>query len=213
MNHLTDEEIAKILIKDNGEELVDIEKACPGVIVKFDDKSAQRQKPALIRKTVVEMLNKAKSCLPERFTFIIRDAWRSPEVQKQIKTSFIRRFTKKYPDWSEEKVIKEVGKYVAPFSGERVSGHMTGAALDLGLAKDGKKVPTESKKLSYQENSQSHQPKLPNYIQKNRKIIFGALQKAGFVNYHHEWWHWSYGDQYWAAVLNKPNAIYGAINE
>ena len=66
MNHLTDEEIAKILIKDNGEELVDIEKACPGVIVKFDDKSAQRQKPALIRKTVVEMLNKAKSCLPER---------------------------------------------------------------------------------------------------------------------------------------------------
>ena len=37
------------------------------------------------------------------------------------------------------------------------------------------------------------------------------MKKAGFVNYPPEWWHWSYGDRYWAAALNKKFAIYKGI--
>jgi D-alanyl-D-alanine dipeptidase len=26
-----------------------------------------------------------------------------------------------------------------------------------------------------------------------------------------EWWHWSYGDRYWAFAAHRPAAIYGPI--
>jgi len=29
------------------------------------------------------------------------------------------------------------------------------------------------------------------------------------VNYPTEWWHWSYGDRYWAFVTGAPHALYG----
>lgn len=45
--------------------------------------------------------------------------------------------------------------------------------------------------------------------QENRKIMSDALSKVGFVNYSTEYWHWSYGDRYWAYHKNEPHAIYG----
>jgi zinc D-Ala-D-Ala dipeptidase len=32
------------------------------------------------------------------------------------------------------------------------------------------------------------------------------------VNYPTEWWHWSYGDSYWALTTGAPAAIYGPID-
>ncbi len=37
-----------------------------------------------------------------------------------------------------------------------------------------------------------------------------ALNVVGFVNYPTEYWHWSYGDRYWAYVKQQPFAIYGS---
>jgi D-alanyl-D-alanine dipeptidase len=34
---------------------------------------------------------------------------------------------------------------------------------------------------------------------------------AGFVNYPYEWWHYSYGDRYWAFVKGTRPAIYGGL--
>jgi len=34
---------------------------------------------------------------------------------------------------------------------------------------------------------------------------------AGFVNYPTEWWHWSYGDRYWAYATHRSAAIYGPV--
>jgi D-alanyl-D-alanine dipeptidase len=38
--------------------------------------------------------------------------------------------------------------------------------------------------------------------------LAAALSAAGFVNYPTEWWHWSYGDRYWAMVTGEPAALY-----
>ncbi len=35
----------------------------------------------------------------------------------------------------------------------------------------------------------------------------------GLVNYPTEWWHWSYGDRYWALVTGAPHAPYGPVVE
>jgi hypothetical protein len=39
-----------------------------------------------------------------------------------------------------------------------------------------------------------------------------AERLVGFVNYPTEWWHWSYGDRYWALATGAPAACYGPVN-
>jgi D-alanyl-D-alanine dipeptidase len=46
---------------------------------------------------------------------------------------------------------------------------------------------------------------------KNRKIMSDALIQQGFVNYPTEYWHWSYGDRYWAFMKHQPYAIYDSF--
>jgi hypothetical protein len=38
-----------------------------------------------------------------------------------------------------------------------------------------------------------------------------ASWSAGLVNYPTEWWHWSYGDRYWALLTGADHAIYGPV--
>lgn len=47
--------------------------------------------------------------------------------------------------------------------------------------------------------------------QENRKIMNAVLSKVGFVNYATEYWHWSYGDRYWAYYKDEPYALYGSV--
>lgn len=47
----------------------------------------------------------------------------------------------------------------------------------------------------------------------NRKILAYALESVGFVNYYTEWWHWSYGDRYWAVMNNLDRALYNPVSE
>jgi D-alanyl-D-alanine dipeptidase len=132
----------------------------------------------------------------------------------EIHFNFVRRFGKKYPNWPHWRVIREVEKYVASWKGRIVSGHMAGGAIDLRLVdKYGRKIPMKSRKLTYQENAMPVQKKLPSYIQKNRQILFEAMQRAGFSNCHNEYWHWSYGDYYWAIRTKNPVAIYGPARD
>ncbi len=84
--------------------------------------------------------------------------------------------------------------------------------MDLRLWKDGKRIPMRSEDLTYEENSLSNQPKLHDYLRKNREIMFRALAKAGLSNYPKEFWHWSYGDVWWAKRLGKEFAMYGVIS-
>jgi D-alanyl-D-alanine dipeptidase len=45
----------------------------------------------------------------------------------------------------------------------------------------------------------------------NRAVLAEAMSTAGFVNYPTEWWHWSYGDRYWALISGEEHAVYGPV--
>ena len=200
-----------IKIKDNEEKLVDIRKKCPGIIC--DLKCAKiYQRKCLVRESVAKMLNKAKSYLPAGTTFIVGDAWRSKRMQKKVFMNRVRRMKRQFPKWSYQKALKETKKFIAPYKGKNVSGHMFGGAADIRLAKSGKKISMRSKKLTYQENAQPVQPKLAKYLQRNREIMYQSLKKAGFSQAPHEFWHWSYGDLWWAKRNDKKQTIYGPID-
>ena len=202
-----------IRIKECGEPLIDIKKLCPDLVINLGSLRMKKEKTAYLRKTVAEMICQAKKYLPEDMTFIINDAWRPRYVQEEIFQQFIKHFKKRFFSWTASQIIKEVEKYVAPSKGKYASGHMTGGAVDLRLWRNGKKIPMNSSQLSYQENAKSFQSKLPAYMQKNRQVMFEALQKVGLSNYPKEYWHWSYGDTWWAKRNKKKVAIYGVIAE
>lgn len=43
------------------------------------------------------------------------------------------------------------------------------------------------------------------------ELLARVLRGAGLVNYPTEWWHWSYGDRYWALMTGAPAAVYGPV--
>ncbi len=52
---------------------------------------------------------------------------------------------------------------------------------------------------------------LPKEAQENHATLLRAMEDTDFVNYPHEWWHFSYGDRYWAFTTGEPAAPYGAV--
>ena len=51
-------------------------------------------------------------------------------------------------------------------------------------------------------------PDVKDEHKKNRLLLYDIMTDAGFVNAESEWWHYSYGDRYWAFEKKQPNAIY-----
>jgi len=47
-----------------------------------------------------------------------------------------------------------------------------------------------------------------NYDQ-NRKLLAQVMHHAGFAQHPNEWWHFCYGDQFWAWLTQQSQAIYG----
>ena len=54
-------------------------------------------------------------------------------------------------------------------------------------------------------------PHLDAQARAHRAVLRTALEGAGLVNYPTEWWHWSFGDRYWAVVTGAPVALYGPV--
>lgn len=93
------------------------------------------------------------------------------------------------------------------------SGHNTGGALDVTLVstETGQDLPLGSSWLSSCEATYTWSPKIPQHEQFNRILLYMAMTSSGFVNNASEWWHYSFGDQYWATFFDKPYAHYGPI--
>ena len=49
-----------------------------------------------------------------------------------------------------------------------------------------------------------------NEIRNNRRLLYYTMIKAGFTNLPSEWWHYDYGDRFWAYYTKKP-AIYRGV--
>lgn len=198
-------------IKECGEQLVDIEKFCTTIKVDHSNRIVKKIGKVLVRKTVAKKLCQAQKLLPKGVTFILHDAWRSQKVQQTIFQSFIDNSDKLFPGIPKERVLDEIKKYVHPWQGKYASGHLTGGAFDIRLVKNGRRLPMKSSRLSYQENSKSSQLNLPLNIRKNREMLASALRRVGFSNHPGEFWHWSYGDIYWAEREKQKIAIYGIV--
>ncbi len=159
-----------------------------------------------VRESVLKKLCAADLLLPEGYNLCLKEGYRSKERQEKSFQNVLMKYQETYKDKSVKEILKMVSAYVAPIE---VAGHPTGGAVDVVLLKNGKEIwmgtnfndePSETENKTFLHNESINEE-----ARKNRKILIQVMQMNGFINYPAEWWHWSYGDKYWAYVNRCPS--------
>ena len=95
--------------------------------------------------------------------------------------------------------------------------HSTGAAVDLTLQDGfGREVDMgspidETSERSYPDHYAKATAPLMRTCHENRVLLNALMASAGFCRHGNEWWHFSLGDQMWAAARGNAVAIYGRV--
>jgi D-alanyl-D-alanine dipeptidase len=216
----------KIKIEECGEELIPLDDLKPRRII-IDPiyyKGLPKKTKCYVREKVARLLCEASTMLPLGWKICIFDAWRPLKLQKLLYKKYRAKLKQKYPNISEKELNRRVVKYVSFPSLDPTNPppHLTGGAVDLTLVdKTGKKLEmgTEFDTFSRKAHTRFYEVKLKKFGKlksqellwlKNRRILFHLLSSVGFTNYPREWWHFDYGDQFWADI-KKTKAIYGII--
>jgi D-alanyl-D-alanine dipeptidase len=86
--------------------------------------------------------------------------------------------------------------------------HLTGGSVDLTLRRKGGEplfmggVFDDPAPLShtafFEPGAVASEPLSHAEARANRRLLFWAMEDAGFVNFHAEWWHFDFGGQLWA---------------
>lgn len=176
-------------------------------------------KGCYLRKTVYELLLKAQANLPKGYRLRIWDAWRPLALQKELyevyRQDLISTFKLSTLPKNEQDNI--ISKYIAiPSENPNLPpAHTTGGAVDLTLIdENGNELDMGTGFDDFSEKATTDYFEKPEYdgtqVQKNRRILYQAMTKAGFTNLPSEWWHYDYGNRNWAN-FSKNEAVYKGV--
>lgn len=183
----------------------------------------------LVRKTVAEKLAAVNERLSHAgIELYIFDAYRPVEVQDYFFKEWMpNQLRKQYPEWSESEIEAETRNYWG--RGSREDGtvdpqsppfHSTGGAVDLLLRDKATKrlIHTGSFFDDFSPASETdfyERLALVRHLDMwevegllNRRMLYWSLIDGGFANNPKELWHFSYGDQLWAAITGQKEAFY-----
>ena len=206
-----DPRVTGIQVSDNGEDLDDIrDQGLRVSSLRADDAGDF----AHVRAGLATRLLQAEEALPRGTHLLLIEGYRPPARQRLYFDEYLSSLREATPEADEERLRMLTSRYVSP---PEIAPHSAGAAIDLTLCTgDGTELdlgtrvnatPEESAGACYTDH-----PSVGGEARRNRVALAGALHAAGLVNYPTEWWHWSYGDRYWALETGAPSAIYGAVN-
>lgn len=216
----------KVPINECGERLVALSLIAPDLFITERTFLRQLGKEAenlpdelYLREGVVKRLIKAAERLQEidpEYKFLIYDAYRPIERQKQYFENKVRSILEKDPQLSVGEAIEQAKRYVSFPSENPMSPpvHSTGGAVDLVIIKGIQRIPMKSDDLGahslQSETDYYNDAKSESELtyKKNRELLNRVMTEQGFTNYPKEYWHYDYGDQFWG-VLTQQEAIYG----
>jgi D-alanyl-D-alanine dipeptidase len=199
-------------IQDNGEKIVSVEAYfkehnTPISYTPPQDIKEINQELKL-RATAAEKLLAAAKQLPEGFMFQVSEGYRPLWYQRKVFNQIFADMKKKYPDKSEKEVWEETTMYVS--DPDLSPPHSSGGTTDLTIIdKNMTRIDMGNPMNTVGEKSNTFAEGLTPQQEKNRMMLYDTLTNAGFVNIASEWWHYSYGDQYWALYNKLPHALYG----
>lgn len=218
MVELSDERVLRMKVADCGEPLVEIG-AC-GTLLFGDPPECPETAPHYrwVRQGVARRLEQAQAALPEGLRLRLYEGYRCPSVQAMIFAGQLGRTTAANPQWNPALCFQEAAKLASPlhtFAGEPIlPPHSTGGAVDIEIVdEDGRVIDFGMEAKDWvavePELCATAHPGLSAAARRNRDLLVDVMEAAGFVNYPREWWHFSYGDKYWAFLTRAPAALYG----
>lgn len=197
--------INRVPIKENNEALIPVpstSKLCPRPIAGTE---------VYLREDCLRRLNSAADSLPSGTCLILVEGYRSLARQKELwdnQIAIVRDANSHLPEDEIERITR---LSVAKPSGIG-GGHQTGGAVDVTLGDEFCcELDMGTRIQEFSRLTPTDVRGLPSDIATLRKILLAAMHGAGFSNFPGEWWHFSYGDQMWAAYLRKKSATYGPI--
>jgi D-alanyl-D-alanine dipeptidase len=207
-----DPRVAAVPVNDCGDELIDTRHLAGLDVAPNDD--PRNTAHSFLRRSVAERLLQAQSALPSGLRILVAEGYRPYDLQEFDFSRRRRRLLDGDPTLSDEDAFLKASEGVSP---PEVAPHVSGAAVDLPLVDERGQAldmgtpindsPEESEGACYfdAENITAE-------ARRNRDTLAGALLGAGLVNYPAEWWHWSYGDRYWALMTEHRHAIFGPMH-
>lgn len=171
-----------------------------------------------VRQEVFEKLLLAQSLLPQGFRLRIWDGWRPFALQQELYEKYSQRILAHFslsnaPAQEQQRLIAQYVSY--PNDDPLLPPvHTTGGAVDVTLlGPDGEELNMGSSFDSFTEAATTdyfEHPGADPAVRENRRLLFHCMTAAGFENLPSEWWHYGYGDSFWAYYRNTP-ALYKGI--
>jgi len=161
-----------------------------------------------LRRGVVERLLQAQEALPQGYSLVVLDGWRTPRFQGDLLAYY------------REQTGEALDGYVSdPASRTRMAPHTTGGAVDLTLAHEGVALALGTDFDSFDDaahllalESVGDDAEPRHRVARDlRRLLGHVLTGAGLAPYPLEWWHWSYGEQRWAAQHRMGRTIYAPV--
>jgi D-alanyl-D-alanine dipeptidase len=191
-------DVSNVKVSENGEKLVLLNDVRPDSLVVFSKAFKEHKKGSienvLVRETVKERLIAASEQLPKGYKLVVWETYTPKALQESIRNTKL----------------------------DDISGlsHMTGGAVDVSLADENGNLldmgtdlnhgSPENKSTTYFEELDELNEK-EKELRENRRILFHAMSEAGFVNNPLAWFHWDYGNLWWAKVKGE-DAFYGSLD-
>ncbi|MDA5147389.1 M15 family metallopeptidase [Streptomyces sp. AD681] len=205
---MSDPRVAAIPVHECSERLLDVRRGPLLVDMRKQDDSDAF---FYLREGVLERLLQAQAHLPAGLGFLVVEGYRPPALQRRYFEKYAARLRAEHPGWTDEQIRSAASRFVSP---PEIAPHSAGAAVDLTLVDaDGRELdlgtpmnatPEESAGACYTDAAG-----IGEQARAHREILGRALTAVGLVNYPTEWWHWSFGDRYWALATGAASARYG----
>ncbi|GLW21527.1 D-alanyl-D-alanine dipeptidase [Microbispora amethystogenes] len=205
---ISDLRVTSIGVEECGEKLSDVRGR-----LRVDERLADPAGAyAHLREGLLARLEEAQDRLPAGCNLVVVEGYRPPALQRRYFEEYKAELRTAFPDMPADDLHVAASRYVSPIE---VAPHTAGAAVDLTLCDDygveldmGTAVnatPEQSRGACYTA------AEVGAGARRNRDVLSAALEACGLVNYPTEWWHWSYGDRYWAMTRRAPAALYGPV--
>ncbi|GIH07754.1 D-alanyl-D-alanine dipeptidase [Rhizocola hellebori] len=168
----------------------------------------------MVRRELATRLQSAQAALPSGIHLLVVEGYRPAHRQQAIIERYSAEIRAARPGIGEPELHVLTSRFVAPLA---VAPHVAGAAVDVTLVDDrGRELDLGTAIDATPEESGGRCYFAANEISRearaNRDLLARVLCREGLVNYPTEWWHYSYGDRYWALATGAEAALYGPVS-
>lgn len=169
------------------------------------------------RETVADMLVKAQHSLEgSGYSLVIWDAYRPICIQQRLWNFYRQDIKNNNPGLGDVELDFKTRFFVSKpsYDVKHPSLHNTGGAVDLTLCdENGDYLDMGTKFDEFSGKSWTNhfeEIEQDDKVRDNRRLLYNTMIEAGFTNLPSEWWHYDYGDKFWA-YFTENEAIYDGV--